>query len=66
MDSKKAEKTNSLRPLEPLGYRDINYFLSEFVDNKNALTLAYEKIDEWTSTHGKYICQRFNISQSTI
>jgi hypothetical protein len=43
------------KPFEPIGYRDINYFLSEYIGDKDAINKAITNIDEWVATRGKYI-----------
>lgn len=54
-ESEEKKSKPEIKPFEPLGYRDLNYFLSEFIGVERSIPLALARIDSWINERGDQI-----------
>jgi hypothetical protein len=56
-DKKEEDRTEEeiIKPFVPLSYRDLNYFLADFIGDPDPINTAIQDIDHWIESRGKYM-----------
>lgn len=51
----KKQEEEEIKPFVPLSYRDLNYFLADFIGHPDPIHTAIQDIDQWIDSRGKYM-----------